>query len=318
MHTQVVVPMSKLTPNMRSRVSPSSQSTRYSPTSVAVTFDPFAERLRDPGEHLPVVVAGVAGLLDASITRRRCERWSSSEGGGSSRKSLTTFGSSEHEPSDPHRGGLRHLHQPRHIHRHRAVDRALAGQPPAVLELVGQVPVVGEGQLGLALEDPDAALPARAAPAAGRFDRQPGPVGRVEQGRPAGHANGLAAREVGDLDLRARAGTSSDGTPPPAPRGDRGSTRRRTRRGRASRSAAKDRLLHRAVQRVRDRGVHAGADHQREERGVDLVAARHAEARCWRRRRTGSRRARRGSAGSCGAWRCRRRVPRRSASRADR
>ena len=39
--THVVVPMSKLTPNIRSRVSPSSQSTRYSPTRVAVTFDPF-------------------------------------------------------------------------------------------------------------------------------------------------------------------------------------------------------------------------------------------------------------------------------------
>ena len=39
--THVVVPMSKLAPNMRSRVSPCSQSTRYSPTSVAVTFEPL-------------------------------------------------------------------------------------------------------------------------------------------------------------------------------------------------------------------------------------------------------------------------------------
>ena len=36
--TQVVVPMSNDAPNIRSVVSPGSTSTRYSPTSVAVTF----------------------------------------------------------------------------------------------------------------------------------------------------------------------------------------------------------------------------------------------------------------------------------------
>ena len=39
-HTHVVVPMSNEAPNVLAVVSPASQSTRYSPTSVAVTSDP--------------------------------------------------------------------------------------------------------------------------------------------------------------------------------------------------------------------------------------------------------------------------------------
>ena len=83
--TQVVVPMSKLAPNIRSRVSPSSQSTRYSPTSVAVTFEPLRNASATLGSTSQSWLRVYPASSTASMTRRRCERWSSSEGEGSSR-----------------------------------------------------------------------------------------------------------------------------------------------------------------------------------------------------------------------------------------
>ena len=119
-HTHVVVPMSKLAPNMRSRVSPSSQSTRCSPTSVAVTLEPLPEGLRDRRQDLPVVVARVARLLDRVHHAAQVRAVVLERRGRQLEVELHDVGLEQHEPPDPHRGGLRHLHQPGHVDRHRA------------------------------------------------------------------------------------------------------------------------------------------------------------------------------------------------------
>ena len=143
--TQVVVPMSNDAPNIRSVVSPGSTSTRYSPTSVAVTFVVVAHRAREPRQDLPVVVARVALLVDRVRARARGATGGPRATAAAARgRSFTTLGSSSTNRPTPIvaafgifiRRGTSTVIGP--------VDRALAREAPALVELVRQVAVVGE------------------------------------------------------------------------------------------------------------------------------------------------------------------------------
>ena len=190
---------------------------------IEVTYQPSGKTVRVPGGTTLFNAAHWAGLPIASTCggRGTCGKCSVQILEGESELSLADYRHLADQLEDGWRlscqcpiNGPMTVDVPRLMKMPKAatmgVGRFVLLEPNVVklfLELVGEMPVVGQRQLGLALEDLDAALPTGAASAAGRFDRQPGPVCGVEQGRPARHANGLAARQVGDLDLRAGAGT---------------------------------------------------------------------------------------------------------------
>ncbi len=93
--TTVVVPMSNETPNIRSRVSPGSTSTRWSPTTVAVSVvTPSSSTRARRGRIAGPCETSSPSSTRASCTRRRWLRASSRLGSSSSSSSFCTFGSS--------------------------------------------------------------------------------------------------------------------------------------------------------------------------------------------------------------------------------
>ena len=184
--TTVVVPTSIETPNSRSVVSPGLDIDRArSPTTVAVTVDAPSSSTAQAscGSTDAACDTSSPSSTSASVTRRSRLRASSSVGGVEREQILHRVRLQQHEPPDAHRRGLGHAHRARHLDHHVLGDLALARKPPALVEPVRDVAVVGERALGMALHDPHLALAARAAAPARGLDRDARPVRGVEQRR---------------------------------------------------------------------------------------------------------------------------------------
>ena len=197
--TTVVVPRSNAMAKRRVVVSPGSTSISRSSQTTAVTSKPFS---RSTLPSVRSTGSSTRGSRSSSASITRCEvralvlerRLLQHE------VPLLHRGPQDHVPPDAHERRLRPRLERRHLDHELAARRRAAGEPPAVVQLVGRERTRVDRRDGqLALDHAHLALLARAVAAAGGVDRDAVPAGRVEHRRARGHAHLLALRLEADV-----------------------------------------------------------------------------------------------------------------------
>ena len=236
--TTVVVPRSKARPNARPVVSPGSTAISVSSATTAVTLKSdwrsVLPRVRSTARSATGLEVGQLAEDPFEVGHLVGERRL-----GEFQVALADGGAEDDLTADADRGGLGAGGQRRHLDVGVADGQGAAGEPPAVLDLLGGVGAqVEAGRQRRVRLEPDAALLAGAVAAAGGVDRDAVPARRVEEGDPLRHPHRAAVEPEVDPLAHGSTGIASGGSSvasaAPSRRGTPRSRRRPSRRGRAA------------------------------------------------------------------------------------